>query len=78
MCSGNYNNACRNLDIKILNLRMIAGPEKLIHFSAMWLYILPKVKKKHKLSNKYMSMCFLSSYEHLKFDLDRVQINMLK
>ena len=23
-------------------------------------------------------MCFLSRYEHLKFDLDRIQINMLK
>ena len=42
------------------------------------IYILPKVKKKHKLCNKYMSMCFLSSYEHLKFNLYRVQINMLK
>ena len=27
---------------------------------------------------KYRSMCFLSSYGHLKFDFDRFQINMLK
>ena len=25
---------------------------------------------------KYRSMCFLSSYKHLNFDLNRVQINM--
>ena len=29
-------------------------------------------------SKKYRSMCFLSSYEHLKFYQDRIQINMLK
>ena len=42
----------------------------------MWLVILPKIQKKHKRSKNYRPKCFLSSYEHLKFDLDRVQINM--
>ena len=44
----------------------------------MWLFIIPKVQKKHKWSKNYRSMCFLPNYEPLKFDLDRIQINMLK
>ena len=60
-------------------LRMIAGGFlKLRDICVMWLFIFPKVQKKHKRSIKYRSMCFLSIYEHFKFDLDRVQINMLK
>ena len=30
------------------------------------------------IAGRYRSICFLSSYEQLKFDLDRIQINMLK
>ena len=52
---------------------------KVNRFSVILLFILPMVQNKHnKPSKMYRSMCFLSSYEHLKFDLDKVQTNMLK
>ena len=44
----------------------------------MWLFVLPNVGKKHN-DLKSIGPCdFLSSYEHLKLDPDRIEINMIK
>ena len=39
---------------------------------------LMNIQMKHNWSKKYRSMCFLSSFEYLKFDLKRVKLSILK
>ena len=44
----------------------------------MWLFILPMVQRNINDLRSIGRCAFYLSYENLKFDLDRVQINMIK